>query len=277
MKKVMFATALAAFCGAVMADGSIESQNIVGYNTITIADTSTKDQFYIAGCQFKDANSAGQTIAVSDLVKFTGVTPGTVKTKASAPQLQVWNPAADAYSWKYYYVSDATLQAGGTGTAWIPVSGKIETTDTVALGTAFWLKVPQGKADGGTATATFAGEVLTDAKTKTFTVGKDNEYCLIINPFPVALTIDMLSASGLVPATVKTKASAPQIQVWDQSAEGYAKKFYYVSDANLTAGGTGTAWIPVSGKNQATGTIADVGCGFWVKSSAEATLTITIP
>ena len=276
MKKLMFAL-VAAGAAAVMAD-AIESQNIVGYNTITIADTSAKDQFYIAGCQFKDANSAGQTIAVSDLVKFTGVTPGTAKTKSTAaPQLQVWDPAANGYLLKYYYVSDATLQAGGTGIGWIPAAGKIETTDTVALGTAFWLKLPKNSANGGTGTATFAGEVLTSAKTKTFTIGKDNEYYLIINPFPVALTIDMVTASGLVPATVKTKTLAPQIQVWDQAAEGYTKKFYYVSDAALIAGGTGTAWIPSAGKNEATGTIADVGCGFWVKSSAEATLTITIP
>ena len=64
MKKIMFATALAAFCGAVMA-GSIESQNIVGYQDITIPGNASGSSYSLFCVTFK--NTAGGSFKINSI------------------------------------------------------------------------------------------------------------------------------------------------------------------------------------------------------------------
>ena len=266
MKKIMLIAAAAAGLVA-MADG-VES-GVVGYTTMSLADTTNEGKYYIAGCQFSDTTTAGEDIPVRKLCTLADVTPGTYRTRnTDAPQLQLWT--GNGYT-TYYYISDANLVAGGSGTAW--ASGRNEAPDSAkfTIGNAFWLYLPKGTVTGS-GSATFAGSVNLELLSKTFDVG-NTEYIMMLNPYPVDLTFDMITTQGLTPRTYRNRnTDAPQIQVW--TGAGY-NTFYYISDATLADSTKGTAWA--SGRNAATGVVAGVGCGFWVKSATTGTITISCP
>ena len=72
MKKLMMAAALAAFCGAVQADG-ITSANTVGYSGQSVV----AGQWYMVGVQFADVSSAMETVDLNTLITTT-CTPGEI-------------------------------------------------------------------------------------------------------------------------------------------------------------------------------------------------------
>ena len=139
MKKLMMAAALAAFCGAVQADG-ITSANTVGYSGATI----NADQWYMVGVQFADVAGTEETVDLNTLLSTT-CTPGEIgdgedNTWGNAPMIQVLNAAGTGYAF-YYYISDAD---DGTDawdkTGWADDQGHLTTGTQVPVGSAFWIK-----------------------------------------------------------------------------------------------------------------------------------------
>ena len=126
MKKLMFLAAAAA-CGAAFA---VESANIVGYNTGTLA--------------------AGKYNLVS--IPFAGVTGGTQKlteamsgtwlggeTYEEGDNIRVWSPAGQSYTIYYYYTDDSHQWDG-----WYDMGGSYYFEDVpgnengIAAGDVFW-------------------------------------------------------------------------------------------------------------------------------------------
>ena len=252
MKKLMF-TAAAALCATVGL--AIESANTVGYNTTSVA----ADSWYMVATQFKGVGQTTDVMPVNQLCGVSGIDAVTFANRNNGLQIQVYNGTGYTI---YYYISDAT---GATGPVWANTRRPVADTVTIPLGSAFWLKTPATV--GADASVTVAGEVKTDAKTKTIDVGA-SEWTQVANPFPTDLTIEMITTTGLTPATFATRNSGPQIQVYNGS--GYTI-YYYISDAT---GATGPVWANT--RRPSTGKIANAGQGFWVKSSSAGSLTFTM-
>ena len=193
-------------------------------------------------------------------MKLSGVAgvPFSQRT-TSAAQIQYWTGSGYAY---FYYISDAT---GQSGDCW--ASGKSLATRKIPVGAGFWFKTPETISSG--ATASFAGAVISSDAAKDIDVG-GTQWVMVSNPFPVPLTGNMITTSGLVASTfAKRTTDAPQMQVW--TGAGY-KYYYYISDAT---GQTEDCWA--SGKTRVTtAVLADVGQAFWVKSSTAGKLSFNI-
>ena len=140
MKKLMMAAALAAFCGAVQADG-ITSANTVGFNTTKVKG----GQFYMVGVQLADVASADETADFNTAFK-TDCVPGEYGdgndfTYGNAPMIQVLQSNGQAYDF-YYYISDAydSSDKPVVGNCWADASGYILNGAQVNVGSAFWIK-----------------------------------------------------------------------------------------------------------------------------------------
>ena len=254
MKKLMFAAAVAA-AGGLMA---IESANVVGYNTQAVQG----DKLYCIGLQFADVGSASDMASIASLLP-SGVTAGAYDTMGTdAPCIMIYNGATYDY---YYYISDAYDANGNEVTAWADGGGD-ETSAQKAIGTGCWLRIPAGKATAGSVTE--AGQV-SDADTSTINIA--NGLTLASSPYPVALDISKVTTSGLVAGVYDTMGTdAPCIMIYNGATYNY---YYYISDAYDANGNEVTAWAD-GGGDAVTGTLANVGEAFWVRSGTAGTLTI---
>ena len=140
MKKLMMAAALAAFCGAVQADG-ITSANTVGYTSQEVK----AGQFYMVGVQFADVSAKADVANFNNFFATTcapGVYgDGSDGTVGNAPQIQVLNASGIGYT-MYYYISDAYDADDNPveGNCWADDRGYIVSGTQIPVGQAFWVK-----------------------------------------------------------------------------------------------------------------------------------------
>ena len=215
----------------------------------------------MVGTQFKGVGQTDGVIPVNQLCQVSGVDAVPFASRNNGLQIQVYN--GSGYT-TYFYISDAT---GATGPCWTNSRRPLADSVTINLGSAFWLKTPATVA--ANATATIAGEVKMDAKTATVAVGSA-EWTQVASPFPVDLTMGMITAEGLTAGTFADRNNAPQIQVYNGS--GYTT-YFYISDAT---GATGPCWTNSRRPLAENSVIAAAGKGFWVKASMAGTLTFTL-
>ena len=267
MKKLMIATAIAAFCGAVLADG-IASANVVGYTSKAV----TAGKFYMIGTQFDKAGTttAGR-IDMNDLIQLSSdLTPGLFEDDfATAPQIQVLS-AAGGYN-KYYYISDGTDDKDDElgYAAWCDDYG-YELTDAakLELGKGFWFISPVASG-----TITTAGQVSELAsKTLSFPA---NKFTILSNPYPKAVSLQSVTTSATPGLFEDDFATAPQIQVL--SAVGGYNKYYYISDGTDDKDDElgYNAWCDDYGY-ELSGTQIDAGAAFWITAPTAGTVTFTL-
>ena len=273
MKKLMIAATLAAFCGAVQADG-ITSANTVGYSGQSVV----AGQFYMVAVQFSDVGAAD----VAGFNNFFSTTcepgeygAGTDPSMGDAPQIQVLDASGLGYT-KYYYISDAYDSNDNpvSGNCWANQDGYIVTAaDLQALGKGFWFKA---MANG---TVTCSGQVSATSEIgRTVTA---NQFNIVANAYPVALGFNDAESTNFTPGeygagTDPSMGDAPQIQVLDASGLGYTK-YYYISDAYDSNDNpvSGNCWANQDGYI-VTGTQVPVGQSFWVKSASAGTFTFSL-
>ena len=270
MKKLMIA-ASAALCATV--GFGLESANVVGYNTTTVA----ADQFYMIGVQLADV---GSTIETADFNTFlsTTCTPGTYGDgsdgwKASAPMIQVLQPNGKFYDF-YYYINDADDGAGNyTATGWVDSEGfNIDSSAAQTLSKGFWFK----SVTGGTLTC--AGQVSAIGSFGREVPG--GQFEIVANPYPVALNLNAPVSSGFVPGTYGDgsgdwKANSPMIQVLQDNGKFY-DFYYYINDADDGTGNyVATEWVDSEGFNL-TGTQVPAGQAFWIMSASAGTFTFDL-
>ncbi len=254
MKKLMIASALAAFCGAVMADG-IESNNIVGYNTVP---SIGKAQYVALGVQFENCN--GGAIPVKDLVSV-----GSIQGSGSiggADQIWRWNTASAAWT-KYFYYSSRGV------TRWVESTDTTkETTDTVPAGeTVFFLR------NGGTTSLTLSGAVKVMEGASSVAVGKA-QLAFMANPWPTPISIASFNsnyASGSTPQGSGSIGGADQIWRWNTASSSWTKYFYYSSRGV-------TRWVESTDTTTETTDVIPAGEGFFFqRAGAAATISIAAP
>ena len=239
---------------ATVSLAELASANIVGYTTTPIEG----NKWYMIAPSFEDVGSAEATTV--DLIKtlsISGVTVETWSNRANATQIQVFNPATGGYTLYYY-----TVNAGVTGWRRSP---SVATELPIKVGTGVWLKVMS--AESG-ANVTFAGQVRA-AETTVVKFGDEGTWTMVSNPYPTPLTQGKLVTTGITAQTWSNRASASQLQVFNPASGGYSIYYY-------TSGVGGNCWRNSPSAPSADAVICPAGASFWVKSSAEGTLTFSL-
>ena len=191
MKKLMMAATLAAFCGAVQADG-IASANVVGYQTKEIL----KDTYTMFGIQFQGTD--GEGVKIGDLA----VSPKGGMSSAEADNILVWEEGVYTTYWfgtgwddpewdNFWYDMDENI---------------VNDTVTIKPGTACWyLRM------GDATTLTVSGQVKLTATTTTVLA---DTYTMFCNPYPTAITFGNLNVVN--PKGGMSSAEADNILVWEE-------------------------------------------------------------
>ena len=132
----------------------------------------------------------------------------------------------------------------------------------IKLGQGAWFVAPEGLV-GDNASISVAGEVKTDVAKKS--IDLVNGWNIIINPFPVALTTDMITLNGFSAASPsrfsRNSSNCSQMQVPRSTGAGYD---IYSWIANATDSSV-PCWAKGTAAGKYAGEIAGVGQGFWIK------------
>ena len=248
--------------GAVhAADGGIVSSDIVGYATQDIAG----GKLSCVALQFLDVGSDD----VSSLSKLSteGLSAGVYDTmNTDAPCIMIFDGISN-YDY-YYYISDAYDAEGNEVTAWADGGGDAITGE-MALGTGFWLRIPEGTCTNGSLTQ--SGKVSNDSTT---TIAIAAGLTLAGNPYPTSMNMSKITTKNLEAGVYDTmNTDAPCIMIFD-GISNY-DYYYYISDAYDAEGNEVTAWSD-GGGDAVTGDIAGAGQAFWLRSASAGSLVFSL-
>ena len=256
MKKLMFAL-VAAGAAAVMAEGEIESANVVGYSTVTFA---AGDRYVICGIPFDNTLDA-EGLSIQDLVPDplnNGWTGGL--NANSADCIQFW--AGGQYATLYLY--NSTL----TASTFVARRGKWINPGTVPdaswgtksqiselklkPGMSFWIRRAPGT-ETNAKTVTLSGQVVTSSDNATHTVV--NGYNLFTSGYTggFALNNDYINWMQLGAVGGLNANSADRIQFWNNGQ--YVTLYLY--NSTLTA----STFVARRGKWINPGVIPDASWG----------------
>ena len=236
MKKLMFAL-VAAGAAAVMAEGEIESANVVGYTTVTFA---AGDRYVICGIPF-DNTADAEGLSIQDLVPDplnNGWTGGL--NANSADTIQFW--ANGQYVSLYLYNSTLTASTFvarrgkwiNPASALLPDSSWGSGGQISALklkpGMSFWIRRAPGT-ETDAKTVTLSGQVVTSSANATHTVV--NGYNLFTSGYTggFALNNGYIDWMALGAVGGLNANSADSIQFWNNGQ--YVTLYLY--NSTLTA------------------------------------------
>ena len=279
MKKLMFAL-VAAGAAAVMAEGEIESANVVGYTTVTFA---AGDRYVICGIPF-DNTADAEGLSIQDLVPDplnNGWTGGT--GAGNADTIQFW--ANDQYVNLYLYNSTLTastfvarrgkwINPGAVPDASWGTKGQVSELK-LKPGMSFWIRRAAGT-ETEAKTVTLSGQVVTSSANATHTIV--NGYNLFTSGYTggFALNNDYINWLTIGAVGGTGAANADTIQFWNNGQ--YVNLYLY--NSTLTAS-TFVArrgkWINPGAvpdaswgtKGQVSTKVVQPGEGFWYRHRGE--------
>ena len=280
MKKIMFA-GIAALCATVVADGGIESQNIVGYTTQNFMQKST---FYMMGIQFETAT--GGSLKLSDL-NFGDLSNAPYYDEfidsegniiAAAPEVRIANANSEGFK-TYYYLQDGkpTATEGVYEPGW--VNGSLDFADpTLIDGIGFWFNNPSANAPVLTTSGGVADDPFIQ---KEF----DNTFRVLVNPYPKATVLSDIVFTGIndiapmydefIDSEGNIVTPAPEIRIPNANSEGF-KTYYYLKDGKPTAveGVYEPGWV--NGSLDYADPTIPIGRGCWFKSTKTTAGNMTV-
>ena len=245
MKKTMIAASAALVAGVAMA---ITSQNIVGYQSVTIDKEITA-----LGISFE--STTGVSLDIQDAFPYVdGMTKGT--GTANADTIRVW----DGTTYSAYYMSNGKDAKGGSigglEGKWA-LSGQTEVASkSLPAGSAIWY---YSKGYATPYSVSVAGQVFTSANCA-ISIGQGITF--IANPYPGDLLLNdgIPYVDGMTQGT--GTANADTIRIWD----GTTYTGYYMSNGKDAKGGTVAGlegkWA-LSGQTTATTDSIPAGNGAW--------------
>ena len=274
MKKLMIA-ATAALCAAVgFADGiggGIQSQNIVGYNTVTL-----KPGYNMLALNFQSVSEAAKEISIQDMIpgKTEGLKAGA--NAGSGDNILVYNPETSDYT--YYFLYKNARKEDAKDYNWCSMDSGYPIADkTFKNGDAFWY-LSQGKED---VSISIAGAVAIDTSS---TIEIVQGYNMIANAFPVnfnpnALGVEYWKKAVDAGASAGANAgSGDNILVYNPETNGYTYYFLYknarkedAKDYKWCSMDSGYPDIDPSAE------CVPVGKGVWYLHQGETTFKLTIP
>ena len=256
---------MALAAGIVMAEG-VASQNVVGYQTITL-----KPGWNMFSINFaKVGSDEGMTL---DEI-FPGQTNGVPRdgftfaaTQGNADYVKVWNAETQGYSETFYlYVrgSNANNYKWMAGAS-TPASKKIKS------GSGFWFFLKGNKE----VAIQVAGEVEYGAVGPTVEIKPG--WNMIGAPYAGALDLNRLGTEywqnlvnqGLAVAAA-TQGNADYIKLWNNATQGYDTTYYlYVRGSNAN----NYKWM-AGASTVAPDNMADMGKGFWYYHKGDKSFTL---
>jgi len=246
MKKLMTALAVCAVAGFALAQSTVTSANVVGYQTITI-----KPGFTMLSANFAAVSNTPTSVSMQNLFATNGLYAG--QTSGTADQIQIWD--GSKFVIYYYQAYKSTVPNKFlAGPAWVKTPGTA-TTDFVPSGTGFWFNRPTSSAL--TSSVTVAGQVVS-AATNVFALQQG--FNMIGSSYPVAFPLNNGPFNWTNATAGQTSGTADQIQVWD----GSKFTIYYYQMYKSTVPNkflAGPAWVKTPGT--ATTDSIPAGTGFW--------------
>ncbi len=241
-----------------MADGAIESANVVGYTQVPVTKS-----YSILALNFQ--NTAGGELAIKDAFPYTeGMTTGAALS--SADSLQVMD---DDGNYVFYYMSNGKAGKASypeTANKWVKVGAvSAETTDTLKSGKAFWY-VSKTFLDDANATPyniLVAGQVMAAAAdTKEIA----QTYMLVGNPYPIEIPLNdgVVVSKGLT--TGGSSSAADSLQIMQEDGTYVT---YYMSNGNAGKASypaTANKWVKVGAVSAPTTDKFPIGRGGWFVS-----------
>ena len=301
MKKLMFVAAVTAAMTGVC---DVQSQNIVGFTTVTVP----ADKWQMVALPFEKVGEGG-AVDLQDLVKgiptALNVSGAYTKWGDTVPQLQLQNRdkttgAITAGNTTYYYVNATRTAAygGGKEPGWANQGGLYVGKSAIAAvsvkpGTAYWFKIPATETYAEKQyTVSLAGQVVGNDAPTTITVPQ-GKWQMVCNPFPMdiplnsvnfAIDAEAINVSG---AYTKWGDTVPQLQLQNRDKTtgiitAGNTTYYYVNATRTAAygGGKEPGWANQGGLYVGKSAIAAVtipaGAGFWFKNpNADTVITFT--
>ena len=276
MNMKLFGAALAIAAAVGSANADVESANVVGYKTVSC----TGGKWYMIAADFQTVgNTAAQkTLKISEFIKgdFIGST-----VEDNCPIIQIWDASTSLYSdWRFYSESTG-LKSKRKQNFW-GLDNVLENWDgyqaaTIDIGKAVWFRSPTD------CTITVAGQVC-EVKENNVDVSP-NQWCMIANPWPIALNINsninwtaQVEAGNMKGSTVED--DCPIIQVWDSATSLYADYRFYSESTGLKSKRKKDFWgldnVLENWETNQNATVP-VGYGFWFRyhGTTDKPMTLT--
>ena len=237
----------------------VYSSNVVGYSKVAI-----QSGFNLIGSQYVSIGS-NTDFDVNELMTSQDL-PGLDASFAFQTVLKVWNGGG---YYTYGYCADGQGTENGEPSwdgKWLLNDMSGLASDTIRVGEGFWIK------SDSPATITISGQVATNAS---YSANVSAGFNLLSNPYPAPLDINTMTSDNL-PGLDADFAFQTILKVWNGG--GYYT-YGYCADGQGTENGAPAwdgKWLLNDMSDLADVTIPS-GNGFWVKTSAPATITFPSP
>jgi uncharacterized protein (TIGR02597 family) len=262
MKKILSATLIAGlFSGAVFAQTTVSSANIVGY---VKAEKLGNNGYSLVGINFLTAN---QTL--SELLD-NGLFTGNYSDVSLSDRISIWNSATQKFETYAYYYIDGTYTANE---GWKLLSdfsyGGTVQNPTIPSGSGIWLL---SAASTTTTNIVLSGNVdLSATVTKNIAEGLN----ILSNPYAVAVTIDGLEINAT--GSYTDSALADRISLWNSETQKFETYAYYYIDGNYPANEGWKLLSDFSYGGIVQNTTIEVGQAFWYRAQSNITWIATKP
>ncbi len=278
MKKLVTAFAACALAGLAFAQ--VESVNIVGYSTASLAAG-----YNMIGVNFEAVGATDGKVSIQDLVSATGLTGVDWGTVSGGDQLLIWDASNQFYPVFYSWTgadADTALGTTGVNNKWVDLGtfdGTAATVPTllVPAGSAAWIVRTSGTA----ASLVFSGQVKQGGGSQTLSQG----YNMFANALPVDLAMNnsaQVTCAGLAGVDWGTVSGGDQLLVWDASNQYYPVFYSWTgADADTALGTTGVSnkWVDLGTFDGTAATVPavtiPVGGGAWIVRTAATAASIT--
>jgi len=258
MKKL--ATAFAASMIAGLVSAQVESQNVVGYNTVTL-----KQGFNMLACNF-DGVGGTTGMSLDQLVPGTTVGLSKATTADNSDNILIFDATTQGYA--TYFLYYATKGTTTYNNRWVLNATTPATNVVLKSGSAFWINI-KNTTD---LPATFVGQVPSDSsKTLTLKYG----FNMIGGVFtadwdPNVLGTTYWAANG---TRATTADNADNILVFDATTQGYTTYFLYYATKGTTT--YNNQWV-LNATTKAPDNFVKVGAGVWYSKKAVGNLEVPV-
>ncbi|MDD5705333.1 MAG: hypothetical protein PHR35_05370 [Kiritimatiellae bacterium] len=227
---------MALLFAAGMVSAEVTSENIVGYNTVTL-----KQGYNLLAVNFEKVVAEGDLTmqelftTVTNGVLVDGYTAGNVGT---GDNIQFYDTASSSYD--IYYLYKGAKTSDTKNYKWVSAAGVVADSKPVTNGTAFWFK----RVAAGEMTTVFAGQVANDVATTKQVLTGYNTFSTI---YPVAWNpndfgTQYWSTNGAVAGNV---GSGDNIQFYDTGTSSY--EIYYLYKGAKTSDTKNYKWVTAGG------------------------------
>jgi hypothetical protein len=276
MKKLVTAFTACMIAGLVSA--AVESQNIVGYNTVTV-----QPGWNTLAINWKTVSGA-DSVTLQDF--FAQPTNNAYNTNPGnnddtvGDWLFVWNGAGQSYTKQYYFGNFSGAYGAQYDNKWYEKGNDAEpTTDIIPTGAFVWF-IRNG---GGAQNLSLAGEVKVNASTSATFV---NGWTAFSNPYATELPINTKDGKGFQWLTASPALNTNPgnnddtigdwMFVWNSSGQSYAKQYYFGNFSGAYGAQYDNVWYEKGNDAEPTLDVIPTGLGAWFIRNGNGSTTVSL-